>query len=50
MAKRVITVQPHHSIMHARQIMERNRISALPVVGDDNEALGIITSTDLAKR
>ena len=50
MAKRVITVQQHHSITHARQIMERNRISALPVVGDDNGALGIITSTDLAKQ
>jgi len=49
MAKRVITVQKHHSVVHARQIMEKNKISALPVVGEDNEALGIITSTDLAK-
>ncbi len=50
MAKRVITVQPHHTVIHARQIMERNHISALPVVGPENEALGIITSTDLAQQ
>ena len=50
MAKRVITVQRHHTVNHARQLMERNRISALPVVGPQNEALGILTSTDLARR
>lgn len=50
MAKRVITIQRHHSVAHARQIMDNNKISALPVVGDDNEAIGIITSTDLARR
>ena len=50
MAKRVIVVQQHDSISHARKLMERNRISALPVVGPENEALGIITSTDLIRR
>ncbi len=28
-------------------MMERNRISAVPVVGPDGEAVGIVTSTDL---
>ena len=50
MAKRVISVQPHHTLIHARSVMERNRISALPVVGPKKEALGIITSTDLAQQ
>ena len=50
MAKRVIVIQKHHTVSHARQLMERNRISALPVVGPDHEAIGIVTSTDLARR
>ena len=50
MTKRVVVAQPHHTIGHVRQIMERNRIGALPVVGPDNEALGIVTSSDLRRR
>ena len=50
MTKRVVVAQPHHTIGHVRKIMERNRIGALPVVGPDNEALGIVTSSDLLRR
>lgn len=50
MAKRVITAQKHHTVDHVRGLMERNRINAVPVVGDGGEALGIVTSTDLARR
>lgn len=50
MAKRVIVAQQHHSISHVRKLMERNRISALPVIGPEDQALGIITSTDLIQR
>ena len=50
MTKRVVVAQPHHTIGHVRQLMERNRIGALPVVGPDNEALGIVTSSDLLWR
>lgn len=50
MTKRVVVAQPHHTIGHVRRLMERNRISALPVVGPDNEALGIVTSSDLLRR
>lgn len=50
MAKRVITARPHHSVAHVRAMMEKNAIHSVPVVGPDNEALGIITSTDLARR
>ncbi|MCB0667288.1 MAG: CBS domain-containing protein [Saprospiraceae bacterium] len=47
MAKQVITSQPHHTIEHVRKIMQRNHISAVPIVNGDNEPLGIITSSDL---
>lgn len=47
MAKRVITAQPHHTVEHVRGLMERNRIGAVPVVGPDGEAVGIVTATDL---
>ena len=50
MAKRVIVAQPHHTVAHVRQLFERNRIHAVPIVGADNEAIGIISSADLARR
>jgi CBS domain-containing protein len=50
MASRVITVEPHHTVEHVRRIMERNRIHAVPVVGVNKEALGIVTTADLARR
>ena len=49
MAKQVITSQPHHTIDHVRKIMQRNRISAVPIVNGDDEPLGIITSSDLGR-
>jgi len=50
MAKRVIVARPHHTVAHVRQLFERNRIHSVPVVGPDNEAIGIISSADLAHR
>lgn len=50
MAKRVITAQPHHSVDHIRGIMERNRIHAVPIVGPDGEAAGIVTTADAARK
>ena len=47
MVERVITAQPHHSVDHVRGLMERNRIQAVPVVGPEEEAVGIVTATDL---
>jgi len=43
----VVTARPHHSVEHVRGLLTRNRVSALPVVGDEGEAVGIISSTDL---
>jgi len=47
MAKRVITAQPHHTVQHVRNLMRRNRILAVPIVGPDEEPVGIVTSSDL---
>ncbi|MCG8563388.1 MAG: CBS domain-containing protein [Hyphomicrobiales bacterium] len=50
MAKRVITAQPHNSVDHVRGVMERNRIHAIPIVGPEGEAAGIVTTADLARK
>ncbi len=47
MAKRVVTAQRHHTVEHARGMMARNRIHAIPIVGPDGEAARIVTSADL---
>ena len=50
MAKRVLTAQPHHSVAHVRDIMEKNSVHSVPIVSPELEPLGIVTSTDMAKR
>ena len=50
MAKRVITAQPHQSVGHLRDVMARNRIHAVPVVGTDGAPVGIVSTADLARR
>lgn len=47
MVPRVITAQPHHSVDHVRSLMEKNRVSAVPVVDSDDHPVGMVTSTDL---
>ena len=47
MSDRVITAQPHHSVVHVRKLMHNNSIHALPVVSPEGEVEGIVTSHDL---
>ncbi len=47
MSKRVISAQPHHTVEHVREMMNKNRILAVPIVGPDGEPVGIVTSSDL---
>lgn len=49
MAKSVVTAEPHQSIEHVRTMLEKNNISAVPVVDSDNHPVGIISATDLAQ-
>lgn len=50
MSKRVITSAPHQSVGHVRDVMARNKVHSLPIVGPEKEPLGIVTTTDLARR
>jgi signal-transduction protein with cAMP-binding, CBS, and nucleotidyltransferase domain len=47
MIKQVVTTVPHKSVGHAKDIMTKNHIKSIPVVGPEDEVLGIITSMDL---
>ena len=49
MTKSVITAQPHQSVEHVRQMLEKNSISAVPVVDSDGHPLGIVSATDLVQ-
>jgi acetoin utilization protein AcuB len=46
MIRKIVTIPPDTTIERAAQIMQENRISALPVVEDDKPR-GIITTTDV---
>lgn len=47
MVERVITARPHHSVEHLRGLMENNGLHAVPILGPEGEAVGIVTSSDL---
>jgi CBS domain-containing protein len=44
-----VTLGPYDSIAAAARLMLDHRISSLPIVDDDGELLGIVTSTDLVR-
>ena len=47
MAERVITVTPHQTFEHVRKLMQEHQVSCVPVLGPDNNPVGIVTTTDL---
>ena len=47
MTKTVITAQPHQTVDHVRKMLEKNSISAVPVVDGDGHPVGIVSATDL---
>lgn len=49
MTKDLVTVTPSTSLREAMSLLQRNRISGLPVVRDDR-LVGIITEGDIVKR
>lgn len=49
MTASVITAQPHQSVEHVRNMLEKNSISAVPVVDSDGHPIGIVSSTDLVQ-
>jgi CBS domain-containing protein len=47
MARRLVTAQRHHTVDHVRQLMQRARIHAIPIVDSDGTPVGIVSSADL---
>ena len=47
MSRSAITSEPHKSIGHVSGVMERNKISAIPIVNSGGEPVGIVSATDL---
>ena len=47
MVNSVITTVPHKSVGHVKKMMETNNIQSVPVVSNEDEVLGIVTSQDL---
>lgn len=43
----VIKTGPDRTIAHARTLIKRNHIGAIPVVNKDDEAVGVISASDL---
>jgi CBS domain-containing protein len=50
MVRRVITVDPDASVQQVASVLLKNRISAVPVVGEDGALLGIVSEGDLMRR
>lgn len=48
MSDAVLTAEPHQSVEHIRQLMDRNKISSVPVVDSDGQPVGVVSTTDLA--
>ena len=47
MARDVFVARVDDPVVRVRDLMARQKIHAMPVVGHDNEPAGIVTSTDL---
>jgi CBS-domain-containing membrane protein len=50
MTKDVVTVRPETTVGDIAALLVRHRISAVPVVSEDNRILGIVSQTDLGHR
>jgi CBS domain-containing protein len=50
MTKDVVTVGPQTTVGEIADLLVRHRISAVPVVSDDNRVVGIVSQTDLGHR
>ena len=46
MTKTVVTVKPHDTVRHARELLSKHRVNQLPVVVND-KLVGIVTDRDI---
>jgi len=49
MSTKLFTVGPEDSLRTVKKLMDTKRIHHMPVVGEDNSLLGLITTADLLK-
>jgi CBS domain-containing protein len=47
MSESVVTTQPHKTVEHVRALLERNQLSAVPVIDSSEQPVGIVSATDL---
>ena len=47
MTEHVVTAQPHHSVDHVRGLLERNEVTAVPIVDTEGRPVGIVSARDL---
>jgi CBS domain-containing protein len=50
MVDRVITTVPHKSVGHAKDLMQKHGIKSIPIVSNENDLLGLVTSADVLKQ
>ena len=50
MTRKVISVAPETTVVAAADLMLRNRISGLPVIGKDGAVVGIVSEGDFLRR
>ncbi len=50
MTTKVFFAAMDHTVEHARELMASKKIHALPVVGNNKKIMGIVTTTDIARR
>lgn len=43
----VVTTLPHKSIEHVRALLDRNDLSAVPIIDSNEQPIGIVSATDL---
>ena len=50
MTRKVCTIRPEASALEAAQLLDRMRISGLPVINADSHIIGIITEADIISK
>ena len=48
MSKQVVTMKANHTVRQARLLLREHKLSAIPVVGEEGEARGIVSAVDLS--
>jgi CBS domain-containing protein len=47
MSGSVVTTLPHKSVEHVRALLDRNELSAVPIIDSEQQPVGIVSATDL---